>query len=224
MGRRHIFAIILGMVLGAQIVEAKEFPVQARLFAGNTKVDPKNLNTELEAQSLKKVDSISYLGVEATYPVLSFVNVGLRYSRRSAENYENPSNPTTDYYSRIDQDSVLGLIRIPFLKTALLRLDAYAGVGGSNTTFKIKSATPQDGELSKKESGDWFATPYYAYGASVAIGWKMVYLVVEGGMETNVVDGFKRTGTINNNIQKIDLSGSYFMLALMFDGVMAKSR
>ncbi|MCM2281892.1 MAG: hypothetical protein NDI61_08605, partial [Bdellovibrionaceae bacterium] len=70
-----------------------------------------------------------------------------------------------------------------------------------------------------RESNDWFASLYSSYGASLAIGYKKVYLVFEGGYQSNTVDKFKSTGIMNDNIQKLNLSGGYATIGLLFDGV-----
>jgi hypothetical protein len=138
-----------------------------------------------------------------------------------SDNDEAVPDPSTDYVAKLSQDSVVALIRVPFVKSDFFRVDAFGGVGGSNTTFKIKTAS-QDGELTRREGNDWLATPYFSYGGSIAVGYKRVFLAVEAGVETNKVDGFKRKGTINDNVQTIDLGGGYFLVGLVFDGVPGK--
>jgi hypothetical protein len=142
----------------------------------------------------------------------------MRYTKRQGYSDEQPANSNTDYSANLDQSSMLLLARVPVIKAGSLRVDVFAGFGGSNTILTVKSAT-QDGELSRKSSAGWFASPYTAYGASVAVGYKQVYLFIEGGLETNKVDGFKRTGTVSSSLDNITLSGSYFAIGLMFDGV-----
>lgn len=205
-------------VIFAQTVFGKDVPVQGRLFVGITSADPKDVNLELEAQSLKKVDSVQQYGVEITYPVLKYFEVGIRYTRRTILRDEMTPSLLTDYSAQINQDSALLVGRVPFLKSTFVRMDAFAGIGGSNTSLKIKTAS-QDGELSRKESKDWFGAPCASYGASVGFGYKQFYFVVEGGMEMNKITNLKRTGNVNNNIETIDLSASYFTIGLLFDGV-----
>ncbi len=216
--QRRSFLTVLLIILNFNSVQAAEIkiPVQARFFAGMTNADPKNVNETLEAQGLKKFQGITQLGFEATYPILNYLNVGVRYTKRLADVDE--TSGTNGYTAKIDQDSVLLVARVPFVKTDIVRLDAFAGFGGSNTTLKVKTAT-QDGDFTKRASGDWLATPYTAVGGSVAIGYKQFYFYVEGGMETNKVDGFKTSGITSSNINTLDLSGGYFTVGLMFDGL-----
>lgn len=199
-----------------------EFPAQARLFLGSTAAKPDNLNQEMTAQGLKTFDSIGKYGVEITYPVIKWLNVGMSYSKRYLAQYEI-NDAATDYEGVINQDSVLLLARASLYKVSYFLVDAFAGVGGSNTTFNIRSAT-QNGELTRREGKDWLATPIMAAGVSAGVGYKSFYFYVEAGMETNKVDGFQRTGTINNNIQTIDLSGSYFSVGILFDGIKAHTK
>lgn len=202
----------------SSVVFAKDLPVQVRLFAGMVAATPSNANETLEAQGLKKLENTSQLGLEITYPLFKYLDVGARYTKTLADSEENPANASTDYNSKVDQDSVLLIARVPFLKSDIFRLDAFAGVGGSNTTFKIKTAA-QSGELTSRASDGWFDSPYAAAGVSAAIGYKQFYLVFEGGYEMNKVSSFKRSGTISNGLDTLDLSGSYFTVGLMFDGV-----
>ena len=200
---------------------AKDVPAQVRLFAGGTSVDPTDLNQELEANSLKKIDKVVNAGVEGTFPLFRFLEPGIRLTKILARADESNASPLTEYSAEIDQTALTFVARVPFVKTSLLRVDAFAAVGGTNTTVKWKTAT-QDGELSRRKSSDWFAEPYTAYGASVAVGYKKFYFVVEGGMQMNQVDDFTRTGTVNSNVNEIDLGGGYLTVGLMFDGLEAK--
>ncbi len=223
MNRAHIL-IALSLTFFFPIVSlAKEFPVQARLFAGNSAADPKDLNDELTAQSLDQMKKITFFGAEATYVAARYLNVGFRYTKRMVDVDEVGSGIGTDYSARLDQDSVMAIARLPVIRTKFFFIDAFGGVGGTNTTFKIKSAT-QDGELSKREANDWFARPVLAYGGSFGLGYDKFFIAGEVGMENNKVDGFKRSGTVNNNVEVIDLTGSYFMISLIFNGVPASRK
>lgn len=220
--KKSIFLCFLFLVFHSQFASAKSFPVTARFFIGSTLAEPDNLNQELVAQGLEDIDAVAVFGLEATYTALKHFEVGIRYTKRMANQEENPKDPATSFSGELNQDSVLLLARYPFLKSKIVRADIFAGVGGSNTTFKILTAT-QDGELTRKEAGDWFATPYASAGASIAIGYKSVYFTIEGGYETNKVDDFKRTGNVNTNVSAIDLSGGYFTIGLLIDGLSATS-
>ena len=197
-------------------VNAADEKGQARLFIGSTKFDSTELNTELTAQGIKNMDMINQYGVEITFPTFNYLNLGLRYTKHNMLQDELTSNSTTNFEAQIDQDAMMGIARIPFYKNDVVHVDAFAGVGGSNTSYKIKTAT-QDGELEKKNS--LFATPYYAVGTSVAVGYKQYFFIIEVGYESNKVDGFTKSGNINNNISAIDMSGSYLTIGFMFDGI-----
>jgi hypothetical protein len=197
---------------------ADEFPVQARLFLGNTGINPDNLNDSIEPQGLKKMEMLNQFGLEITYPVMSYLNVGVRYTKRTQTAIEDPDNSGTDYSAKLDQDSLLLVARAPFLKTDIFRLDAFVGAGGSNTTLKVKTAG-QDGELTKSAGDGWAASPYAAAGIAASVGYKWIYFTAEVGYESNKVEGFKRSGSVDDDINSLDLSGSYFVIGLMFDGI-----
>lgn len=212
------FACGLLLLMGPCLALAKEFPVQARFFLGSTGVDPQNVNQTIEPLGLKKMETHNQIGLEVTYPIVNFLEVGLRYSKKFASSDEKDTDLMTDYSAKVDQDAVLLLARVPVVKTDIFRADVFAGFGGTNTTFKLTTAG-QNGELKKSAAEGWFSTPYTAAGASVGLGYKKIYLFAEGGVETNKVDGFERSGSINGSLSTVDLSGSYFMIGLMIDGI-----
>lgn len=199
------------------------FPAQARLFAGGVNANPKDVNDEYTAQSLKKMENLWQYGVEITYPLARYLDVGMRYTRRMHTSDEKPSNTATDYEAELTQDAVLLLARLPIIKSKIIRIDGFAGIGGTNTWLKMKTSS-LDGELSRRAVNDGLATPYGSYGASVAIGWDQFYIVFEGGFDQNKVGGLKTKGTMNGNIEAIDLSGGYFNVGILLDGVSASRK
>ena len=221
---KHPVVLLVGAaLLLSHTASAKEFPAQARLFVGVTSVNPTNVNETTETQGLQKIDKSTQLGVEITYPVTSYLNLGIRYSKRIISLDENPSNEATDYYVKADQDALLLLARTTFAKSDTFRADVFAGVGGTNSTLKIKTAS-QDGELTSSAGEGWANSPYAAAGISAAVGYKQFFLVFEGGYEYNKVSSFKRSGTASSAIDTMDLSGAYFTIGLMFDGITTTSR
>jgi len=205
---------VLGLLVFVQTPSAmaKSDLGQGRLFLGSTKTQPTELKTELVAQGLKDLDAVSQAGIEITFPAFEYLSWGLRYTRHYISQDELNSDPATDYRADIAQDSMQGIVRVPFYKSDYVLMDVFAGVGFSNTSYKEK-VVAQDGELKKS------ASAIYSAGASVAFGYKQYFLVLEGGVETNKVDSFERSGTINSNINTIDMSGSYFIVGFLFDGV-----
>ena len=196
----------------AQSVLAKDDMGQGRLFVGSAKANPTELKTELAAQGLKDLDAVYQYGIEITFPTLEHLNLGLRYSRHYFSQSEITATPNADYKAELAQDTMVGVARVPFYKTDVVHMDVFAGVGASNTTYTEK-VVGQDGKLAKS-----FA-PYYTAGASLALGYKQYFIFFEGGYEGNKVDSFDRSGTINSNINTMDMSGSYFLVGVMFDGI-----
>lgn len=210
--------IAVSLMASSTVIAASEIPVQARLFLGSTGISPTNLNDSIEPQGLKKMDLLNQFGVEITYPVMSYLNVGVRYTKRTQTAVESTEDPNTDYSAKLDQDSILLVARAPFLKTEVFRLDAFAGVGGSNTTLKVKTAG-QDGELTQSAGEGWAASPYAAAGIAASVGYKWIYFTLEGGIESNKMNDLKRTGSVASSIDSLDLSGSYFVIGIMMDGI-----
>ncbi|WP_413587095.1 hypothetical protein [Bdellovibrio sp. HCB274] len=183
---------------------------QGRLFLGSAQVNPTELNTELTAQGIKNVDLNNQFGIEITFPTFEYLQLGLRYSHHLIS--QDASSSANDYKATLSQDGLMGVARVPLVKSDVVRFDLFAGIGANKSTYTIKSAA-QDGKLEKEVS------PWAAAGASVAVGYKKFFLFVEGGYESNKLDDMTSSGTINNNVKSMDLSGSYVLLGLMFDGI-----
>lgn len=214
-----LFLSVLSLaLLQSNVAQAKEILVQARLFVGSTSINPDNLNDSIEADGLEKMEGMTHLGVEITYPVLKYLDVGARYTKKYEDSEESPANPATNYSAELSQDAYLLIARVPITRSDSFRLDVFAGVGGTNTNLKLKTIS-QNGELTKGIGNSWYSSPYAAAGVSMAMGFKKIYVVFEGGYEHNKVDGFKRSGNPSANIDDLDLSGGYFTIGLMFDGI-----
>lgn len=186
---------------------------QGRLFLGSTQTKPTELNTELAAQGLKEVTLNNSFGVEITFPTFGFMQTGLRYTYHLIGQDENPADANTDYKAELVQNTMMGVARIPFFKSDVVYADVFAGVGAAmNSSYTIKTAG-QDGKL---EHG---ASPVAAAGASLSLGYKQYYFMMEAGYEMNKLDKFTSSGNINSNVTAMDLSGSYFLIGFMFDGI-----
>lgn len=216
-----IMATII-FVLGVNVYAA-EFPAQGRLFLGSSNPSLTQLNASLQSDGMAKFQSVGRYGVEITYPAKSFLYLGMRYHRTDQMAYENPESSITDYEARLTQDEILLLARTPVYKNGSLLVDIFVGVGGTNTSYKVRTAT-QNGELTKTAPSDWLASPAAAAGISVGAGYNNIYGFLEAGYEYNKVSSFTRTGTVNNSIQEIDFSGAYITLGIMFDGIKATSK
>lgn len=207
---------ILTVLLSEYAFSESERMGQARLFLGSTQTSPSELNTELTAQGLKNVELNNQFGLEITFPLLAYFNGGLRYSKMVIGLDEKTSDTSTQYEAGVNQEVFDFVGRVPFFRSNLIIVDGVVGVGGSNTKYNIKTAT-QDGELEKK--GTPFATPHALAGVSVAIGWEKYFFVVESGYNMNKIDDFTKSGTINDNVKSMDLSGAYVTIGLLFNGI-----
>ncbi len=214
---RRIYLGLVILLLSPSLFAENSFPVKARLFVGAISADPKDVNTELTAQALEKIDNVYQIGAEATYSVSKFLDTGLRYTKRYADSGENPANPATDYKATLNSDTVYGIVRIPFINGDFVRMDIFGGAGPTKTSLKMKTAGV-DGELTKS------ASLAYAYGASVAFGYKKFFFVIEGGYEANKIESLSKSGTINGNISTIDLTGPYLSVGILFDSMASKAK
>lgn len=212
---------LISLVFGVQAYAA-EFPAQGRLFLGSTQANLAQVNTSLGADAMSSFSSVGQYGLEITYPLKSFLNVGIRYHKTNQATYENPETSLTNFEAQLIQDQILLLARAPIYKQGIFLVDIFAGVGGTNTTYKVRTAT-QSGELTKTAPSDWFASPAAAAGVSVGMGYNNIYGFIEAGYQYNKVSSFERSGTVNNSVQEIDFSGSYITIGIMFDGIKATS-
>lgn len=101
----------------------------------------------------------------------------------------------------------------------LFKLGFTGQLVGTNTEFKIEGPSSSGISISRTAAADWVSAPVASAGASVGVGVKGVYLTLEAGYDRNRVTGLKRSGTISSNVDTLDFSGPYGMVALMFDGI-----
>lgn len=205
-----IMLIVIGF---NSITFAKEDLGQARLFLGSTPIKPTKLNTELTTQGIKNLELLNQFGVEITFPTFKVLQTGLRYTRHYAHQDELVSNDVTNYRAEITQDSMMGIVRYPFFKRDHVLIDIFLGAGAGTTTYSQRDAT-KDGKLTNSGS------LVYAGGASLAVGYDKYFLFFETGYEGNKVGKFKKSeDSFNSTIESLDMSGTYFTIGLMFDGI-----
>lgn len=138
---RTLLPLTLMLLLSQTASAAKEFPAQLRLFAGALAADPKDVNEELEANSLKKFDAITMFGGEISRSLAKHFEIGLRYAVRIGNQDELVSNELTSYEASLNQEVYSLVARVPIVKSSILRFDAWGAYGGSNTRLKLKTAT-----------------------------------------------------------------------------------
>lgn len=207
--------VLMICALNATLSSAAPKDTQGRLFAGGTSVSPANVNEEVRANGLKKISATLLVGLEATYPIAPSLDLGLRYIKNQVDRDEDPSDPLSSDKIYISQDLLMGIARVPLVKSNFFRFDIFGGWGAAmSSTLKLEAGT-QKGELSKRP----FESMISAYGASVSIGYKSFFLFVEAGGMSNSVGGFQKTGTMNDNIQRMDLSGPYALVGVNFTGM-----
>jgi hypothetical protein len=209
---RLMVFMILGM---AQIGHAEEFIAKARVFVGANSANPTELNDEMALQNIKEFKTITKFGTDITYALNSYLDVGFRYERISQKNLEVTPTAGQDYQANLNQDAVMGIARAGFLKTDVFRGDVFLGAGAASTKFTILNAT-QDGQLASCSYNSLVAQ----LGMTLGVGYKKAFLFVEGGYSLNkVASGLEREKTISSNVTTIDLSGSYVVVGILFDGI-----
>lgn len=196
---------------------ATDFMANARVFVGSNSVNPIEVNSEMTNLNLKQFSSLLKYGVEITVPAGNYFDFGLRSEHIDQKNLENTVTAGHDYNATLTQDSVMGVARIHLFKSDVIVASVFAAGGIAKT--QLSELTPtQDGQLAS--SG--FNTMLAEAGLSVGVGYKKVFFFVEGGTMSNKVDsGLQTTGNLNDNIKTIDLSGSFVLIGLVFNGVMA---
>jgi hypothetical protein len=210
---------ILIQVVAFDALAVAEFPARVRLMIGSTFVNPTQINDVTTAQGLNKIETVTNLGVEFTTPVWGRFEGGLRYFRRSQGASEVDTTSSANDYAELRQDAIQAVGRFPLLANSIFRFDVVGGIGGANTSFKIK-APGIDGEAYNRASyEDGVGSFMYSYGASFAIGYKWLYFMLEAGMEQNKISSITRTGTMPASIQEMDLSGNYLVIGLLLDGM-----
>ena len=216
--------LIVAVLLLSNLAHAQDsFPAQARLFAGLTWANHETLNQEMRSNGLKEFGPLGKVGVEITYALTSFLDIGISYSWCNLEFDETELVSSTNYAANLTQTMGLAVARVPFLRSNYFRADAFAGIGGANTSLKMVTAT-QNGEYHRKDSAEFFATIVSRYGFSGGVGYKKFYFYVEAGYESNKIDSLKTSGTVSGNINSLNFSGGYGMIGLMFDGVTARKQ
>lgn len=188
-------------------------PISIRLFGGTSKVNPKELNTELQSRSIEEAKSFVDLGAEGTFGASGFLSWGLRYVHRIGIMSEVVETPLTSYSATLRQDTLVGIARYKLMGEDFYRFDIMLGLGGSTTRVDVSSVSG-----SGEWSGDIFTgSPYALGGASFAIGYKSFFIFAEYGYAYNKLAAIKREGNATANVGSIDLSGTYGVVGIMFD-------
>lgn len=183
-----------------------------RLLGGGASVKPADVNESFQSQQLQKVSASLLLGGEIGYTFGKF-GLGFRYLNNQVSRNEEPDIPNTVYTGSISQDIMMAMAHISLLKKDYVQFELFGGYGSASSRIKVKSST-QKGELNR----GMFNSAVSTAGASLALGYKNFFITFEGGYMGNKATNFSRSGTINDDIQTLDLSGTYAMVGLLFYG------
>lgn len=188
---------------------------ELRLFGTSNKFStaPDSLNNLTATDKVNSLSSLTGLGFEADFKVLSFLKAGLRYAGVwTLMTPDNAPNPPTSFLAV--QQTKFGLVlRIPLFENDWLRSDLFGEGGTASSHIDVQTTGAGQGTFTKAGSF------YKRAGASVGFGWKTIFFFVEAGQEWNSLDGVSFAGTLSNSITSIDLSGSYYCFGLTFNGI-----
>jgi hypothetical protein len=187
-----------------------DVPVQIRLFVGSTTAAPTQLNDELVNQSIEKIKNTSRYGLESSYQMAPRFNLGLNYTGRQAD--ENGTGSSTND-EKLKQDSFSAVAHLALVKNDFMLWDIF-GSGGAASTSMTLNAASASGTLKNN-----YSSVVSTYGTTFAFGYKKYFFLIEGGYETNKVGSLKRTGSVNQSVKNIDLSGSFVNIGLLIDGL-----
>jgi hypothetical protein len=204
-------SLLLAVLLLTTVARAADAPkVKGRIWAGQVTADPKDLNSTLTTDHVDNISKYNKFGADITNPVLSHLELGVRYDKI----YQNNTGTNSINSATLNQDIVMGEMRIPIVTSTLLHADIFAAAGLSDSKVEFNTTT-ETGKL-KTDGATGFASEA---GATLGIGFKTVYLFVESGYISNKVQGMKKDSTLTNSVTSMDLSGSYMSIGLLIDGV-----
>lgn len=189
---------------------------QARLFVGQQSISPGQVNDVIKTQGLNAFSNIGIYGIEVTHRIAPILNFGIRGEgkyikvKEVATTSANPQNP---YYSSIQQSQAEVVLRVDVVNTPNFKLDTFGGVGAAATTMDIRTAV---GEGNYQRP---LTSIVENAGVSLGVGGGNVFFMLEAGMEWNKVNGPTRTGFTSSAVNEIDLSGTYVIAGLIFNGL-----
>lgn len=213
MNKLILWAALLVMVLPQKSFAGDEVINQFHFFYGQNFINPTDANTVADAASLGQFKKFDQYGIEADRDIGPNFNLGLRLAIKVSRT--DPTFTTNnDYFGQLMQQTGTVMLNFPLIKSERFKLDAFTGFGANNTSLEYHSAT-YEGKYSSNTS-----FPTTVIGGAVAYGYKYVFLKIEGGYEYNKVGRFTKTsGTMTDTFDSMDLSGAYFNIGILIDGL-----
>lgn len=188
---------------------------QIRLFGGTVSASADEANSELKTAGINEVKSVISGGVEASAPIFSTFNLGIRYAAKYAKVKEtaavsaNPSNP---YYGAVQAESFMGVARLALVSSSFFVLDVFGSAGVQDGKLEIRNSSG-NGIYENKKTTDWMSQ----YGASMGLGFSDFLLFAEVGQEVSRLSNLERTGNTNNTIEEINTGGPFVYFGIILN-------
>lgn len=196
---------------------AKEYSLkwsEIRFFLSETTFahEDENLNSLLQADQIEKLNKVTGFGLEVDAEVTPWFKAGTKIKGIFAgSNKKEAAFPATEYLS-IQQYSAGLTGRLVVVNKENFFFDVFGELGLSNNTIELKSSFG----TAKWDKNAHF---YQRAGGSLGFGSSAVKMYVEGGYENFKLEKLNYEGTIGQNADSIDLSGSYVAVGLIVSGI-----
>ncbi|AZZ35295.1 hypothetical protein CIK05_00240 [Bdellovibrio sp. qaytius] len=187
---------------------------EIRFFLSDTKFANKdeNLGALMMPDQIEEMKGITGFGLEVDAELNSWFKAGTKVKGVfNGSNKKEAAFPATEYIS-VQQYSAGLTGRVMLVNKDNIFLDMFGELGLSNNSVELKTS----GGTAKWEKNSHF---YQRAGASMGLGGSLLKMYVEGGYENFKMKNPNYEGTIGQNINEIDLSGSYVSVGLVISGI-----
>lgn len=218
---KQILLILVGLIALNPVVSlaaagsGNEVINQLYFFYNQQAINPSDANAVLKSGGFDDLTKLATYGIQASRDVTPKFNIGLRgligTSRTEIENTATSS--ASNYTAYIIRTGLSVILSSPLVKTEKFKAEVLTGFGSGGVSLDLRNGT-QDGKYESSSVG-----PTALVGAAVAFGHKYVFLRIEGGYEYVNATSLNKSGTLTSNLEKIDLSGGYFNVGLLIDGL-----
>lgn len=210
----NVFLNVLFLTIPAHAKEINLKWSEVRFFLSDTTFANKdeNLGALMQADQIEELKTVTGFGLEVDAELSSWFKAGTKIKGVfDGSNKKEAPFPATEYLSV--QQYAAGLTgRVMLVNKEKFFFDVFGELGLSNNTVELRTTAGN----AKWDKDMHF---YQRAGASMGIGGSAFKMFVEGGYENFKLDHLKYEGTTGQNIDEIDLSGSYVSVGLIVSGL-----
>lgn len=171
-----------------------------------------NLGALMQVDQIEELKKVTGFGLEVDAEVSSWFKAGTKIKGVfNGSNKKEAPFPATEYLA-VQQYSAGLTGRVMLVNKENFFFDVFGELGLSNNTVELKTTAGN----AKWDKNSHF---YQRAGASTGFGGSSFKVFVEGGYESFKLDNLNYEGTIGQNIDEIDLSGSYVSVGLIISGL-----